>query len=188
MNVPLAPALLAPGLGARIRTRRRIINHTLEQTATAAGMSTSFLSQVERDLTTPSVRSLAKIAEALDMPMQYFIDAADICVSRSQQRQCFGLEGSACSFAHLTAPLPHGQLQSILVRMPAGSEQPAVTTHALEESLFVTAGELTLSLESETLVLRAGDAAYYRSNQVHCWANGSAAETTVVWTGSPRLL
>ncbi|MFM0731428.1 XRE family transcriptional regulator [Paraburkholderia sediminicola] len=188
MNALLSPASLTPGLGTRIRTRRRVINHTLEQIATAAGVSTSFLSQVERDLATPSVRSLAKIAHALNLPMQYFVDTADASVSRSQLRQFFGLAGSGCSFAHLTAALPHGQLQSILVRMPAGSQQPAVTTDALEESLFVTAGEFTLSLENETLVLHAGDAAYYRSNQVHHWANRGTVETTVVWTGTPRLL
>lgn len=79
-------------------------------------------------------------------------------------------------------------MQSILVRMPVGSQQPAITTHALEESLFVTAGELTLALESGTLVLHAGDAAYYPSNQAHHWTNRGAAETTVVWTGTPRLL
>jgi transcriptional regulator with XRE-family HTH domain len=188
MNAPLSPASPTPGLGTRIRTRRRVIDLTLDQIATAAGLSTSFLSQVERDLATPSVRSLAKIAHALNMPVQYFVDTADASVSRSEQRQFFGLAGSPCSFAHLTAPLPHGQLQSILVRMPVGSQQPAVTTHAIEESLFVTAGELTLALESGTLVLRAGDAAYYPSNQAHHWTNSSAVETTVVWAGSPRLL
>lgn len=188
MNSFLSPVSLAAGLGARIRTRRRIINHTLEQTATAAGISTSFLSQVERDLTTPSVKSLKRIAHALNMPIQYFVDNAEASICRAPQQQSFGLGGLPWSFAHLTAPVPNGQLQSILVRVPAGTSSLTLPTPALEETLYVTAGELMLVLEGETFVLRPGDAAYYRSNQTHHWANHGDVETQVIWTGTPRLL
>ncbi|WP_186207276.1 helix-turn-helix domain-containing protein [Burkholderia gladioli] len=188
MNSPHSPASLTDGLGARIRTRRRIINHTLAQTATAAGLSPSFLSQVERDLTTPSVRSLRRIAHALNMPIQYFVDHAEASICRVPQHQYFRLGGLPWSFAHLTAPVPNGQLQSILVRVPAGAAPLTLATPAIEETLYVAAGELTLMLDGEPFILHAGDSAYYRSNQAHHWANPGDLETLVVWTGSPRLI
>ena len=54
-------------LGDRIRSMRDSRGQSLKQLAEATGLTQSFLSQVERDLTSPSVASLRKIAEALEI-------------------------------------------------------------------------------------------------------------------------
>ena len=57
-----------------LRTRQRI---TLKQLARKTGLTTSFLSQLERDLTSPSINSLEKIAEAMGMKVGYFFEDED---------------------------------------------------------------------------------------------------------------
>lgn len=61
-------------LGDKIRALRQSLQRTLEETALAADISKPFLSQVERGLASPSLKSLAGIAKALGVSMQYFVD------------------------------------------------------------------------------------------------------------------
>lgn len=61
-------------IGARIkdlRTRQRV---TLKELAKKTGLTPSFLSQLERDLTSPSISSLETIAEALNTKVSYFFE------------------------------------------------------------------------------------------------------------------
>lgn len=62
-------------LGAAIRARRRSRGATLVSVAGATGLSHSFLSQVERGLARPSMRSLFQIAEALATTQQELMGA-----------------------------------------------------------------------------------------------------------------
>lgn len=52
-------------LGAAIRTNRKNLEFSQEKLAERAGLSTVFISRVERGVESPSVDSLVKIAKAL---------------------------------------------------------------------------------------------------------------------------
>ena len=61
-------------LGASIRRARKRRGLTMQQVAEASGLSISFLSQVERDLVSPSVNSLQKISRALGIQIGGFFE------------------------------------------------------------------------------------------------------------------
>lgn len=176
-------------LGSKIRALRKRLQRTLDETATAAGISKPFLSQVERGLATPSITSLAGIARALGVTVQYFVDTPteSKSVRRGDELQYFGFADSANLFARLTNVSGGRQLDAILVKMPAGQPPSEVTTHAGEEFLYVLRGEVSLSLEGTTFVLHAGDCAHYESTVPHGWTNTAGEETVLVWVGTPRL-
>jgi transcriptional regulator with XRE-family HTH domain len=176
-------------LGGKIRALRKRLQRTLEETATAAGISKPFLSQVERGLATPSITSLAGIARSLGVTMQYFVDTPTEAksVRRGDELRFFGFADSANLFARLTNMSSERQLDTILVRMPWGQPPSEVTTHAGEEFLYVLRGEISLSLDGATFVLHAGDSAHYESTVPHGWANTGSEETVLVWVGTPTL-
>ncbi len=62
-----------PKVGALIRARRRQLQLTLRDICEAAGITPGYLSQVERDLATPSLGTLAQIAHSLNVGVDYFI-------------------------------------------------------------------------------------------------------------------
>lgn len=62
-----------PPVGAAVRDRRRRLGLTLQAVAEAAGLSTPFISQVERGLASPSITSLIGIAAALGVDIDYFV-------------------------------------------------------------------------------------------------------------------
>ena len=60
-------------MGKRIRARRRELNLTQERAAELAGVSTSFIGQIERGEKVASVETLAALSEALDMDLDHMI-------------------------------------------------------------------------------------------------------------------
>ncbi|WP_028223825.1 helix-turn-helix domain-containing protein [Paraburkholderia ferrariae] len=177
-------------VGSKIRGLRQRQGRTLDDIATAAQLSKPFLSQVERDLASPSITSLVSIAKALGVPVSYFVDTPTEagCVCRGQDLKFFGFADSTDLYARLTNPSGGRQLEAILVRMPPGDDRPSeVTTHAGEEFLHVLSGEVTLTLEGKSFVLGVGDSAHYESTVPHAWTNTSGQETVLVWVGTPRL-
>ncbi|PLZ00882.1 DNA-binding protein [Burkholderia sp. WAC0059] len=185
-NVESPPA---NSLGSKIRALRKRLGQTLEDTAQRAQLSKPFLSQVERDLASPSITSLVGISSALGVPVSYFVDAPteEGCVCRQDNLKFFRFSDSADLFARLTNPTGGRQLEAILVRMPPGQRPSEVTTHAGEEFLHVLSGEVTLTLEGKSFVLRHGDSAHYESTVPHSWTNTADEETVLVWVGTPRL-
>ncbi|MEW6344243.1 MAG: XRE family transcriptional regulator [Pseudomonadota bacterium] len=183
----VTPAIV---LGSKIRALRQRLKRTLDYTATAAGISKPFLSQVERGLASPSVTSLNGIASALGVAVQYFVDTPGerrpVC--RGDQLKFFEFAESANLFAQLTVGSACQQIEAILVRFPP--EQGRLTdmsSSAGEEFLYVISGEVSLTLERETFVLQAGDSAHYQSTLPHGWTNNQRVEALALWVGTPKL-
>ncbi|MFJ1209784.1 helix-turn-helix domain-containing protein [Burkholderia pyrrocinia] len=186
---PDESVLVAVSLGNKIRALRQRLKLTLDETSTVAGISKPFLSQVERGRATPSITSLVRIAKALGVTMQYFIDtpteARSVC--RGNALQYFQFANSASQFARLTNLVDGRKLDAILVRMPAGQPPSEVTTHAGEEFVYVMRGQVALTLEDCTFTLNEGDTAHYESTMPHAWHNTADEEAVIVWVGTPRL-
>ncbi|MEP7284726.1 MAG: cupin domain-containing protein [Chloroflexota bacterium] len=64
-------------IGEKLRTIRQSRHMSLRELATSAEMSASMLSQIETGKAYPSVRSLYNIAEALEVPVDYFFPDED---------------------------------------------------------------------------------------------------------------
>lgn len=62
-----------PSVGPRIRRRRRDRGLTLAAVAELSGLNVGYLSQVENDKASPSLETLAALAEALEVPIAWFL-------------------------------------------------------------------------------------------------------------------
>jgi transcriptional regulator with XRE-family HTH domain len=67
-----------PSLGAFVRDQRRAAQLSLRELATAAGISTAYLSQIERDQRRPSAEILHHVARALDVAAEALFVRAGI--------------------------------------------------------------------------------------------------------------
>lgn len=73
MSSAAHPRRSRPLVGAQVRRRRRERNLTLAQISTATGLNVGYLSQVENDKASPSLETLAALADALDVPIAWFL-------------------------------------------------------------------------------------------------------------------
>src|SRR5215475_11327057 len=64
-------------MGRKLRMRRSIKGLSLQDVAERAEISVGLLSQIERDVTTPSIKSLRQICSALEMPVGWLFDLGE---------------------------------------------------------------------------------------------------------------
>ena len=175
-------------LGTRIRSLRQARHLTLRDVAQRAGVTESFLSQVERDVASPSIATVHRIARALDLSIaQLFAPDADTGrVVRKEARRRIVYQGLKSVDEFLTSNTA-GRLQVILSTIePGGGTGAEPYTHESDEEVAVVlAGVLDLWVADEHYVLREGDAITYPSRLPHWNVNHGDVPVTVLFCLTP---
>lgn len=150
-------------LGYRIRTRRQEAKLSLRELAEQVGLTASFLSQIERDLASPSIDSLRKISDALEVPIFHFLVEPDgkNPVVRHNQRLKLTRPDSNLSY-ELLIPDLNRKMEAVLVEREPGDEKIAepLRVHT-EEFIYVLQGQLEIHLSDREYVLGPGDTIYF---------------------------
>ncbi|WP_315837566.1 cupin domain-containing protein [Bradyrhizobium prioriisuperbiae] len=177
-------------VGQRIRDLRRARNLSLEAVAARTDLSIGFLSQIERGLSSPSLRVLATLADVLGVGIAALFggnesggDTPDAVVTREPQRAELNLWRTGISKQLLSPAGADGRLNLFLVRLePGGSTGDELYTHDGEEAGLVLEGEMTLTVDAETWTLRDGDSFRFASRRPHRFSNPSGdTKTVVLW-------
>jgi transcriptional regulator with XRE-family HTH domain len=157
------PDEIEPSLGEKIKSLRTQRGMSLRALADRARMSPGFLSEIERDLAEPSVASLLRIAEGLEIPASSLVDvpttAEALVVSRRSQRMQVPLGRSGLAVA--TLPVPAGSTLMAHLRTYDGSHAsaPSPDDREAQETLFyVLAGRADLQHQGQAQPLDEGDA------------------------------
>jgi transcriptional regulator with XRE-family HTH domain len=189
---PAAAAAPDPAheLGQRIREVRRKKKMTLRDAAVAAGVSESFLSQVERGLANPSVASLRRIADAIREPVaSFFVGEAQsgMLVRAGERRRLVHPMGALEDY--LLTPATARSLQIIYcVAGPGEGSGPEPYSHvADEECVVVLSGRLEVGLPAETYKLGSGDALLFDPKDPHSFVNPGPEPATMLWVQTPPL-
>jgi transcriptional regulator with XRE-family HTH domain len=158
---------------------------SIQQLADKVGLSVGMVSQIERGLSTPSLRSIRLLANALDVPVSWFFAGsqhaeAEHIVRRAQRRQL--KIGTAGAVQELLSPEAPGgiEIYEILLE-PGGSSGSDLYSHGGEKAGLVIEGSLQLSIGPLTHLLQAGDSFRFPSTTPHRFANASPNQTRFVW-------
>ena len=175
-------------LGTRIRALRQARRLTLRDVADRAGVTESFLSQVERDVTSPSIATVHRIARALGLSIaQLFAEDADTGrVVRREARRRVAYPGLRSVDEFLTSNMA-GRLQVIMstIEPGGGTGEEPYTHDSDEEVVVVLAGVLDLWVADEHYVLREGDAITFPSRLPHWNANHGEDPVRVMFCLTP---
>lgn len=153
--------------GERIRERRKELGLSLEELAARTGLTASFLSLIERNINNPSLDSLYRIAEALDVPPFYFsadeLSASPVpsnpVVRHDERVQITFPPGDVTS--ELLVPNLRSKLEVFISRVqPAAGNVARTPKTASEECLYVIEGTLRVVLDDQEYVLEEGDSIY----------------------------
>jgi quercetin dioxygenase-like cupin family protein/DNA-binding XRE family transcriptional regulator len=174
---------LAESIGKRIKTLRTGQGKTLAELGEKANLSTSYLSQIERDKTSPSLTTLETIAKSLNIGLRYFFETDDeaTLVVRANN----GINTPTHRDPVVRQPLmpqmgnPKIEVYRITYHPHFAPEQ--IEQFAGEEIIYVLDGELTISIGEEQFVLTAGDSIHYDALLIHSWKNESNDSCTIIW-------
>jgi transcriptional regulator with XRE-family HTH domain len=185
---PLAASNDVPRVGARVRALRRERGLTIEQVAAATGLTKGFISQLERDRTSPSLSSIARICDALGVRLSHIFerDPAPALVRRGERAE---VDTYFPTHNYLLSSRDERRFQAIesVVAPGAGAGGELYSLPGDKEFVYVLEGSLELHVGEERHLLERGDAITYDLNKPHTWRNASAEdELRVLWVAVPN--
>lgn len=173
-------------VGERIKALRREQGMTLAQLGQKTSLSVSYLSQIERDKTTPALSTLTGIAKALKVPLRYFFEteAEAAFVMRADARRDGPIVDSSITRQSLSPGSENHKLEIFRVVLKPHAVWEELAPNPGEEFAFVLSGELVICVGDEEFVLSAGDSIHYDALQPHRWSNKGEKRCTVIWSHS----
>lgn len=174
-------------IGGRIKSRRQELGMTLQTLADASGLSAPFISQAERNQTTPSLVSLSALASALMVEIGYFMEVPkdENIVRRANEPEFIDID-SPVVYRQLSSALPGQLMDAILMTIPPGHQFP-IDQREGEDFLFVVEGELVSHVGEVRTVLKQGDSMHFRSQTPHSARNDSESDAVLLYVGTPTI-
>jgi transcriptional regulator with XRE-family HTH domain len=177
MGKSRAPKTL-PNIGGLLRTRRRSLDLTLEFVAETCEITKGFLSDIERDKSSPSVATLVRLCDVLNIPVGSLFSSVGSAVIRKDERVPIKFGGTKMK-DYLLSPTSAAKAQVILSNMAPGGTGGDVlySLRCEEEFVFVLAGSVTISIEDEETILLKYDAMTFDPRRPHTFRNSSMTKS-----------
>lgn len=157
-------------LGAKIRKVRQDMKLTLKELSEKAGLTASYISQVERGIIEPSISSLRRMSAALEVPIYTFLTdniEQEHVLIRANERRKLDLPHSSIIYEFITPMASdkraNPKMEVIYLKLEAkswSSDRPFV--HAADECIFMIDGNMDVLLGTERYNLQEGDSIYTR--------------------------
>jgi transcriptional regulator with XRE-family HTH domain len=199
--VPRAPPnnddVFAPGSpdpcafdGSELRALRKARRLSLAELAERADLSIGHLSQIERNISTPSVKALGSVARALDVTLAWFFTGGNqgppsekgIVVRKGNRRQIIFREGFV---DYLLSPTLESSLELILTHFEPAASTGDKYVHRGEEGGMVMKGKIEITVGERSFILEEGDSFNFPSSEPHRYRNVSDGETIVMYAITP---
>jgi len=174
---------------AQLRANR---GFSLRELADLTGYTSSYLSQVERGESVPSLSGLATVAAALGVELASLFETAAgprVSISRADDRLELSTASSGDESHRYSVLGAHGSERSYTVLshyMPPGQE-PIEYRHFGERFCLILDGTVELVLAGETHTLHTGDWIHYASHQAHLFGVKGEEGAEVLWIVSPAI-
>lgn len=184
-----AKSLVDLWLGEQLRHLRKQQRRSLADVAGACGISLGLLSQVERGLSSPSIKVLQALAREYDVPVGHLLrdvgpgkGDVDGHVRRAGGHRRVDNPERGVYKEMLSPPASRRLDLCRAVLAPGGSSGDELFVTDTDEQVgVVLRGELELWLEQRVVLLKAGDSFCYAGNERRRWRNPGTTETEVIW-------
>lgn len=173
--------------GELLRNRRKKLRLTLNEVALRAGLSVSFLSLAERGKATPSIVSLSRIANALEVNIDYFLapPKTNNIMHRGAEPEYYPID-SPVTYIRLSAGHANQKMDSFIFIIPPGPIFPRVHRDG-ESFYYVLDGDLHFEVGDESFDLGPGDNLHFDARHSYSMQNRSDRPVKVLWVGTPVL-
>lgn len=164
-------------VGARIRKLRHTRGMSLEVLAARTSLSVGFISQIERGISSPSLKALTSLADALDVSLSQLFElpradtSSGTIVVRTRTRGRLTAWRSGIYKQLLTSDTPSRFSFFLMTMEPGASSGTELYAHQGEEAGLVIQGRLRLTVGDRKWTLARGDSFHFPSNHPHRFEN-----------------
>ena len=172
-------------LGTKLRDMRQQKNLTQEELADRCELTKGYISQLENDLTSPSITTLVDLLNALGSNLsEFFRDETEekIVFSESEyiEKQSDGMT--------LEWVIPNAQknmMEPVLVELAAGASTSTDFPHDGEEFGYVLEGKITVIRAGKSHTAKKGESFYYSADKEHQIVNKGKSKAKLIWISTP---
>lgn len=172
-------------IGSKLKEIRTLKGLTQEELADRAELSKGFISQLERNLTSPSIATLTDILQCLGTTLGEFFNETP------EEQVVFG---KTDYFEKYDAELkneilwiiPNAQknmMEPILITLEAGGSTYPDNPHEGEEFGYVLQGSICIHLGNKTYRAKKGESFYFTPDKKHYLASRHGA--SLIWVSTP---
>jgi transcriptional regulator with XRE-family HTH domain len=164
----------------RLRATRRLSMRALAKTS---GLSANALSMIERGKTSPSVSTLYKLADALDVPVTAFFGTPEerqqVIHLRSGDRSRLPIVRG--TWEGLGGEKFTGRVEPFVLSLETGANSgSAPLVHTGHEFVFCLTGNIEYQVEERTFPLTPGDSLLFAAHLRHHWRNSGQGPANVL--------
>ena len=178
-------------LGSRLRSLRQRQKMTLEKLAKRTGLTSSFLSQAERNITFPSVKSLREIASGLNTKVSCFFEEEGrrdfLFIKKDKRKNVVNDKLKSCCQVLASGLLDIRMEPSLLILKVGGETEKQPHSDDGEEFGFVLKGKVQLLRGQEKFIMEKGDSIYFKGVKSHKIVNISNNEAKLLWIISSQV-
>lgn len=178
-------------LGADLRALRKSRGFTLTEISRLLSRSVGWLSQVERDISSPTIDELRSLARVLDVPLSLFFgnttaktDEVGRIVRKNARRKIGG--GEVGLVEELLSPDLTDDFEVLRSVFRPNAKLSQFVARETQEVGYLVSGQLTLWIDEMVYHLSAGDSFRLRGENFK-WANPSDEDTVVIWVIAPPI-
>lgn len=173
-------------IGKKIKQLRTMYNLTHEELANRLELTKGYISQLENDLTEPSISTLEDIVLALGTNLSdFFKDEAVEEQIVFRKEDYFIKENPGYSITWLITNAQKNEMEPILVTIQPKCQTDIDYPHEGQEFGYVLEGEVLLSLGNRRYRLKKGESFYYDSSVNHSLSNVKDKVCKLIWVSSP---
>lgn len=172
-------------LGDKIKELRLQCDLTQEELANRCELTKGYISQLENDLTSPSIATLIDILSALGTSLKEFFAEEEEKKIVFSDSDFIEKKSDGVVFNWLVPNAQKNEMEPVLIELEKNYATEEDVPHEGEEFGYVLEGEIVLHLGNKKYVVKKGESFYYASDKSHYIINTKDKIAKFLWVSSP---
>ena len=174
-------------IGQKIKELRLKNGLTLEVLASRSELRKGFLSQLERELSSPSITTLSDILEALGVNLSDFFLQEKPAKNVFTKDDFFVDQREDYKVSWIIPNAQKNSMEPIIVEINKGQQSMIIEPHDGEEFGYVLSGSVSIVFDDVKQNVKTGETFYLYGNREHYLLNTAKGKAVVLWITNPPI-
>ena len=172
-------------IGIKIKEMRLINQPTQGELADRCELTKGYISQIENDLTSPSIATLKDILQALGSSLSDFFSEGEVEPVVFTKEDYFEKQSESSCITWLIPTSQKNAMEPIMLTLEPKCSTDKDLPHDGEEFGYVLSGKIKLTVGRNEFEAKQGESFYYRANKAHYITNLTKEKAVILWLSCP---
>jgi transcriptional regulator with XRE-family HTH domain len=172
-------------LGNKIKELRLQCSLTQEELADRCELTKGYISQLENDLTSPSIATLIDILSILGSSLKEFFDEEEEQKIVYKKKDFVEKNSLEMKLKWLVSNAQKNLMEPIIVEINGNSYTQEDIPHEGEEFGFILEGSVVVFYGKKKYICKKGESFYFKSDKIHYIFNKDNTKAKLIWVSSP---